>query len=114
MFTNALSGVARVVSDLDAVVKVFCVHTQPNFSMPWQMKRQYISISSGVVIKGRRVLTCAHSVEHYTHVNLRKRDSNTNYVATVLSVGSQCDIGEGFELVDWFFVFIMFLLRFNF
>ncbi|KAK8344326.1 hypothetical protein V6Z11_A07G072800 [Gossypium hirsutum] len=58
---------------MDAVVKVFCIHTEPNFSMPWQRKRQYSSSSSGFVISGRRVLTNAHSVEHYTQVKVKKR-----------------------------------------
>ena len=26
---------------MDAVVKVFCVHTKPNYSLPWQKKRQF-------------------------------------------------------------------------
>jgi hypothetical protein len=25
---------------MDAVVKVFCTHTEPNYSLPWQRKRQ--------------------------------------------------------------------------
>lgn len=79
---------------MDAVVKVFCVHTEPNYSLPWQRKRQYSSSSSGFVIKGRRVLTNAHSVEHYTQVKLKKRGSDTKYVATVLAIGTECDIGE--------------------
>ncbi|PIN18790.1 Serine protease [Handroanthus impetiginosus] len=86
------SAVARVVPSMDSVVKVFCVHTEPNFSLPWQRKRQYSSSSSGFVIKGRRVLTNAHSVEHYTQVKLKKRGSDTKYVATVLAIGTECDI----------------------
>ncbi|TYI18173.1 hypothetical protein ES332_A07G072600v1 [Gossypium tomentosum] len=78
---------------MDAVVKVFCIHTEPNFSMPWQRKRQYSSSSSGFVISGRRVLTNAHSVEHYTQVKVKKRGSDTKYLATVLSIGTECDIG---------------------
>lgn len=89
---DTATGVARVVPAMDAVVKVFCVHTDPNFSLPWQRKRQYSSSSSGFVIKGRRVLTNAHSVEHYTQVKLKKRGSDTKYVATVLSIGTECDI----------------------
>ncbi|KAI8017416.1 Protease Do-like 9 [Camellia lanceoleosa] len=77
---------------MDAVVKVFCTHTEPNFSLPWQRKRQYSSSSSGFVIGGRRVLTNAHSVEHYTQVKLKKRGSDTKYVATVLAIGTECDI----------------------
>ncbi|XP_015061554.1 protease Do-like 9 [Solanum pennellii] len=86
------ASVARVMPAMDAVVKVFCVHTEPNYSLPWQRKRQYSSSSSGFVIKGRRVLTNAHSVEHYTQVKLKKRGSDTKFVATVLAIGTECDI----------------------
>ncbi|KAK1357825.1 putative peptidase S1C, Peptidase S1, PA clan [Heracleum sosnowskyi] len=85
-------NVAKVVPSMEAVVKVFCVHTDPNFSLPWQRKRQYSSSSSGFVIGGRRVLTNAHSVEHHTQVKLKKRGSDTKYVATVLAIGTECDI----------------------
>ena len=37
---NEVIGV-KDESTLDAVVKVLCVHTEPNFSLPWQRKRQY-------------------------------------------------------------------------
>lgn len=87
-------AVGRVVPAMDAVVKVFCVHTEPNFSLPWQRKRQYSSSSSGFVIGGRRVLTNAHSVEHHTQVKLKKRGSDTKYLATVLAIGTECDIGS--------------------
>lgn len=73
---------------------VFCFHTEPNFSMPWQRKRQYSSSSSGFVIGGRRVLTNAHSVEHFTQVQLKKRGSDTKYLARVLAIGTECDIGK--------------------
>ncbi|XP_066376432.1 protease Do-like 9 isoform X2 [Miscanthus floridulus] len=87
--------VVKVVPSMDAVVKVFCVHTEPNFSLPWQRKRQYSSSSSGFIIGGRRVLTNAHSVEHYTQVKLKKRGSDTKYLATVLAIGTECDIEFG-------------------
>lgn len=86
-------SVVRVVPSMDAVVKVFCVHTEPNFSLPWQRKRQYSSSSSGFIIGDRRVLTNAHSVEHHTQVKLKKRGSDTKYLATVLAIGTECDIG---------------------
>ncbi|KAJ4761465.1 protease Do-like protein [Rhynchospora pubera] len=82
----------KVVPSMDAVVKVFCTHTEPNFSLPWQRKRQYSSSSSGFIISGRRVLTNAHSVEHFTQVKLKKRGSDTKYLATVLAIGTECDI----------------------
>ena len=89
--------VVKVVPSMDAVVKVFCVPTEPNFSLPWQRKRQYSSSSSGFIIGGRRVLTNAHSVEHYTQVKLKKHGSDTKYLATVLAIGTECDIG----MHDW-------------
>ncbi|KAL0335712.1 UNVERIFIED_CONTAM: Protease Do-like 9 [Sesamum radiatum] len=98
---NAEGSVARVLPAMDSVVKVFCVHTDPNFSLPWQRKRQYSSSSSGFVIQGRRVLTSAHSVEHYTQIKLKKRGSDTKFVATVLAIGVECDIGKNaLDLVD--------------
>ncbi|KAK3183519.1 hypothetical protein Dsin_030805 [Dipteronia sinensis] len=86
------SVAAKAVPAMDAVVKVFCVHTEPNFSLAWQRKRQYSSSSSGFIVGGRRVLTNAHSVEHHTQVKLKKRGSEIKYLATVLSIGTECDI----------------------
>lgn len=51
--------------------QVFCTHTEPNFSLPWQRKRQMNSTSSGFLatFEGRRVLlTNAHSVDYHTQV----------------------------------------------
>ena len=45
------------------------------------------------MISGRRVLTNAHSVEYHTQVKAKKRGSDTKYLATVLAVGTVCDIG---------------------
>ena len=58
----------RQAKFMDAVIKVFCVHTEPNYSLPWQRKRQYASTSSGFLVSGpegeRWLLTNAHSVEY--------------------------------------------------
>ncbi|EEF52039.1 protease Do-like 9 [Ricinus communis] len=89
---EVVASVGRVAPEMDAVVKVFCVHTEPNYSLPWQRKRQYSSTSSGLVIGGKRILTNAHSVQHYTQVKLKKRGSDTKYLATVLAIGTECDI----------------------
>nr|DAD27061.1 TPA_asm: hypothetical protein HUJ06_028529 [Nelumbo nucifera] len=72
---------------MDAIVKVFCVHTEPNFSPPWQWKRQYNSSSSGFIINGWRVLTNAHTAEHHTQVKLKKRGSNTKYLVISSAIG---------------------------
>ncbi|KXZ44654.1 hypothetical protein GPECTOR_64g148 [Gonium pectorale] len=80
---------------MDAVVKVYCMHTEPNFSLPWQRKRQYSSSSSGFVLAygGRRwLLTNAHSVDYHTQVKVKRRGDDRKYLARVLSVGVDCDI----------------------
>ncbi|CAI9766755.1 unnamed protein product [Fraxinus pennsylvanica] len=89
---ESVAAAAKAASSMDSVVKVFCVHTEPNFSLPWQRKRQYSSSSSGFIIGGRRIFTNAHSVEHHTQVKLKKRGSDTKYLATVLAIGTECDI----------------------
>jgi hypothetical protein len=56
---------------MDSVLKVYCVHTEPNHSMPWQRKRQYPSSSSGFVAAvgdQKWILTNAHSVDYHTQV----------------------------------------------
>ena len=77
-----------------SVVKVLCTHAEPNYSLPWQMRKQHQSSSTGFVIdlKRRWILTNAHSVEHHTQVRLKKRGSETKHVATVLAIGRECDI----------------------
>ena len=69
-FQSALHMQARF---MDAVVKVYCVHTEPNYSLPWQRKRQIASTSSGFIVAsgGDRpyLLTNAHSVEYHSQVN---------------------------------------------
>ena len=83
-----------VVPVMESVVKVFCAHTELNFSLLWQRKRQYSTSSSDFLIDGKRVLTNGYSVEHYTQVKFEKRGSNTKYLATVLAIGTECDIGN--------------------
>ena len=48
----------------DSVIKVFCVHTPPDYSMPWQRYKQESSSSSGFVIDKNRIVTNAHAVEY--------------------------------------------------
>jgi len=77
---------------MDAVVKVYAIHAEPNWSLPWQRKRQMPSTSTGFIVAGRRVLTNAHSVEFATVIKLKHRGADTKYVARVLSIGTECDL----------------------
>ena len=76
----------------DAVIKVYAVHTEPNYSLPWQRKRQMPSTSTGFVVEGKRILTNAHSVEHSTQVKVKKRGSDKKFIAKVLAIGTECDL----------------------
>lgn len=80
----------------DAVVKVYCIHTEPNYSLPWQRKRQYSSTSSGFMVKNvegqQCLLTNAHSVEYHTQVKVKRRGDDQKFIAEVLAIGIECDI----------------------
>lgn len=87
---------AGETSVMDAVVKVFCVHTQPNYSLPWQRKRQFSSTSSGFMVSGPKgecwLLTNAHSVEYHAQIKVKRRGDDKKFIAKVLAVGEECDI----------------------
>ncbi|CAK0742846.1 hypothetical protein CVIRNUC_001425 [Coccomyxa viridis] len=81
---------------MNAVVKVLCVHSKPNFSLPWQRKRQFTSTSSGFMVRSedgqRWLLTNAHSVEYHAQVKVKRRADDQKFLAQVLAVGTDCDI----------------------
>ncbi|KAL0775774.1 hypothetical protein Bca101_040926 [Brassica carinata] len=79
-------------SFLDAVVKVYCTHTAPDYSLPWQKQRQFTSTGSAFMIGDGKLLTNAHCVEHDTQVKVKRRGDDTKYVAKVLVRGVDCDI----------------------
>ncbi|KAK9139463.1 hypothetical protein Scep_009144 [Stephania cephalantha] len=77
---------------LNAVVKVYCTHTAPDYSLPWQKQRQFTSTGSAFMIGDGKLLTNAHCVEHGTQVKVKRRGDDTKFVAKVLARGIECDI----------------------
>ena len=77
---------------LNGIVRIYCTHSQPNFGMPWQRMKQDFSSSTGFVINGNRILTNAHAVEYGSLIQVKKRQSEKKYVASVLAVGHECDL----------------------
>ncbi|ONK78599.1 uncharacterized protein A4U43_C02F20500 [Asparagus officinalis] len=77
---------------LNAVVKVYCTHTAPDYSLPWQKQRQFTSTGSAFMIGDGKLLTNAHCVEHHTQVKVKRRGDDTKFVAKVLARGVECDI----------------------
>jgi len=80
---------------LDSVVKVWCVHSTPNFSLPWQRRRQVRSSGSGFCIRNdkkyRLILTNAHCIEWQVQVKVQRRGSDVKHLAKIVSVGWECD-----------------------
>ncbi|GAV79076.1 Trypsin domain-containing protein/PDZ_2 domain-containing protein, partial [Cephalotus follicularis] len=89
---QAETGNLQDAAFLNAVVKVYCTHTAPDYSLPWQKQRQYTSTGSAFMIGDGKLLTNAHCVEHHTQVKVKRRGDDTKYVAKVLARGVDCDI----------------------
>ncbi|KAG7531122.1 PDZ domain [Arabidopsis suecica] len=85
-------GKIHDASFLNAVVKVYCTHTAPDYSLPWQKQRQFTSTGSAFMIGDGKLLTNAHCVEHDTQVKVKRRGDDRKYVAKVLVRGVDCDI----------------------
>jgi len=77
---------------LRSVIKIFAVRTEPNLSMPWQMKRQYSTTASGFAVSERRIVTNAHAVAFQTSIRVRKHGSAEKFVAKVIGVCHQSDL----------------------
>ena len=77
---------------LNAVVKVECVSSHPNYIAPWQNKLQDQGTGSGVVIAGNRILTNAHNIADATLITLRKHNDDSIYTAKVEFVDHDCDL----------------------
>ena len=75
-----------------AVVKVFNVHSTPNYLMPWTNKPHRDSTGSGFCIEGRRIITNAHVVADTTHCQVRKHGEAIKFTARVVGISHECDL----------------------
>ena len=102
-WTRGLASSAAGAADaedrdlLQSIVKVFTVHSSPNYFMPWQNKPQRETSGSGVVVAvpvpgGVGVLTNAHVVADQTFVQVRRHGSSVKHQARVHAVGHECDL----------------------
>ena len=95
---NEKDSMEKERADLDmynAVVRVYCTHSPPSFAMPWQRLRQEFSTSTGFVIETqgeKKLLTNAHAIEYGNLIQVKKRDSENKFVASVEAVGHECDL----------------------
>ena len=71
------------------------MHSEPNYSLPWQMKAQTKSTASAWILapaSHRRIVTNAHAVADNTLILVRKWGCARKYTAQVLAVGHECDL----------------------
>jgi len=74
-----------------AIVKVYTVTKNPNYSVPWSSSIQQVS-GSGSVIEGRRILTNAHVVANRTFIEVQRYGERHRYIAHVEAVSHQLDL----------------------
>ncbi|KAH9730191.1 protease Do-like 2 [Citrus sinensis] len=107
------SGNLQDAAFLNAVVKVYCTHTAPDYSLPWQKQRQYTSTGRQCFYDwGRETFdkctlcgtlypggTCMNMEacsmlwqKKFLRVKVKRRGDDTKYVAKVLARGVDCDI----------------------
>ncbi|XP_954412.1 serine protease (zymogen-like), putative [Theileria annulata] len=75
-----------------SIIKLYCDSTDPNYSQPWQMRKQIKSIGSAFVIKDKLILTNAHCVSWQNRCLVKKHGSTMKYPARLIEIGHECDL----------------------
>ena len=85
------------------IVKIYTVHTEPNYALPWTTKHQFSSTATGFAFEApstaggalegsKYLLTNAHAVVHAAVVQVRTLGSPEKFTARLLCVGEECDL----------------------
>ncbi len=83
---------ARTQPVREAIVKVYTVHSVPDYYNPWNMRGTTSSTGSGAIIDGNRILTNGHVVRDQTFVQVRRFGESRRHQARVLYVSHQADL----------------------
>jgi S1-C subfamily serine protease len=88
------SGSASAPSDAaeNSVVKVFSTVRYPDYYRPWTKEAPTEVSGSGVVIKGKRILTNAHVVLYASQIQVQANGSGNLVSATVESISPGMDL----------------------
>lgn len=76
----------------DAMVKIYCVQTEPYYYDPWSMNRSISTSGSGCVIAGKRILTNAHVVSDQSFIQVRRHGDPKKYTARTMAVSHAADL----------------------
>lgn len=74
------------------VVKIHSVSSSPDYFSPWKTSDYERSLGSGVVIKGKRILTNAHVVSNEQYLQVQPYGSPKKYDAQVLFISHEADL----------------------
>jgi S1-C subfamily serine protease len=72
---------AKGAEILDSIVKVYTVHSRPNYFLPWQNHPKRESSGTGFVVRDGMILTNAHVVADQTYVAVKRHGSGMKYRA---------------------------------
>lgn len=64
-----------------SVAKIHVTRRKPDAYQPWDMQYQRSASGSACVVEGRRLLTCAHVVEHALHIEATRPGDAKRYAA---------------------------------
>jgi len=76
----------------NSVVKIFSTVRYPDFYRPWAKESPNDVTGSGVVIEGKRILTCAHVVLYASQVQVQANQAGDKVSASVESIAPGIDL----------------------
>jgi S1-C subfamily serine protease len=86
------SGAAGKDAVANSVVKVFSTARYPDFFRPWAKEPPNEMTGSGVVIEGKRILTCAHVVLYASQVQVQANQAGDKISASVEFIAPGIDL----------------------
>ena len=90
--TNALAAGAGSGTIENSVVKVFATVRYPDPYKPWTKHSPEEQTGSGVVIRGKRLLTNAHVVNYASQVEIQANQAGDKISATVEAIAAGIDL----------------------
>ena len=89
--TNAAAD-ARLDAVANSVVKVFSTMRYPDLYKPWTKDSPTDVTGTGVVIEGKRILTCAHMVTYASQVQVQANQAGDKLSAKIEAVAPGIDL----------------------
>src|ERR1039458_3344003 len=89
--TNAPAD-TRADAVANSVVKVFSTMRYPDLYKPWTKDAPSDATGTGVVIEGKRILTCAHVVLYASQVQIQANQAGDKLFAKVEAVAPGIDL----------------------